>query len=72
MLCRDYFDQATSAFNALLSKQSTEYTEYKNWFGVKEPDKYEKARRILLKTRRSKITKYDEFSHCLEKIKQES
>lgn len=71
MLCRDYFNQATSAFNALLSKQSTEYTDYKKWFDEKEPDKYEKARRILLKTRKNKITNYDEFRHYLEKIREE-
>lgn len=71
MLCRDYFEQSTDAFNALLSKQATEYTEYKNWFGEKEPDKYEKARRILLKTRKNSIVKYDEFRHYLEKIKEE-
>lgn len=71
MLCRDYFNQATAAFNALLSKQSTEYTDYKKWFDEKEPDKYEKARRILLKTRKNKITNYDEFRHYLEKIREE-
>lgn len=71
MLCRDYFDQATDAFNALLTKQSTEYTDYKNWFGEKEPDKYEKVRRLLLKTRKSRIVKYDDFKHYLEKIKEE-
>jgi hypothetical protein len=71
MLCRDYFDQATKAFNALLTKQSTEYTDYKNWFDEKEPDKYEKGRRILLKTRKNRIMKYDEFRHHLGKIKEE-
>jgi hypothetical protein len=71
MLCRDYFDQATSAFNALLSNQSTEYTDYKNWFGEKEPDKYEKVRRILLKSRKNRIANYDEFRHYLEKIRGE-
>jgi hypothetical protein len=71
MLCRDYFDQATEAFNALLTKQSTEYTDYKNWFGEREPDKYEKARRILLKTRKNRIAIYDEFRHYLDEIKAE-
>jgi hypothetical protein len=71
MLCRDYFDQAISAFNALLTVQSTEYTEYKKWFGEKEPDKYEKARRILLKTRKNKIVNYNEFIYYLEKIREE-
>ncbi len=71
MLCRDYFDQATKAFNVLLTEQSTEYTEYKNWFREKEADTYEKARRILLKTRKSRIVKYHDFMDYLKKIKDE-
>lgn len=69
MLCRDYFDQATKAFNSLLTNQSTEYTAYKNWFREKETDKYEKARRLLLGTRKNRIVEYDEFRDYLEKIK---
>jgi hypothetical protein len=69
ILCRDYFNQATPAFNALLTEQSTEYIEYKNWFTEKDTDKYEKARRILLKTRKSKIVNYEEFKKQLEIIK---
>jgi len=71
MLCRDYFDQAANSFNALLTSQSIEYTDYKKWFFEKELDKYEKARRILLKTRKNKILKYEEFRYYLEKIKDE-
>ena len=69
MICIDYFDKALGAFNAL--ELPIQYTEYKNWFGENEPDKYEKARRILLKTRTHKIINYDEFRHHLEKIKKE-
>ena len=69
MICKDYFDKALGAFNAL--ELPIQYTEYKNWFGENEPDKYEKARRILLKTRTHKIINYDEFRHHLEKIKKE-
>jgi len=69
MICKDYFDKALGAFNAL--ELPIQYTEYKNWFGEKEPGKYEKARRILLKTRTNKIINYDEFRHHLEKIKKE-
>lgn len=71
MLCRDYFEQATSAFNALLADQSLEYTDYKHWFGEKEPNKYEKARRILLKTRNNKVKDYATFWEHLHKIKDE-
>jgi hypothetical protein len=69
MICKDYFDKALGAFNAL--ELPIQYTEYKNWFGENEPGKYEKARRILLKTRTHKIINYDEFRHHLEKIKKE-
>ena len=69
MICKDYFDKALGAFNAL--ELPIQYTEYKNWFGENEPDKYEKARRILLRTRTHKIINYDEFRHHLEKIKKE-
>lgn len=69
MICIDYFDKALGAFNAL--ELPIQYTEYKNWFGENEPGKYEKARRILLKTRTHRIINYDEFRHHLEKIKKE-
>jgi hypothetical protein len=71
MLCRDYFDQATNAFNALLPNQSIEYTEYKHWFKENDSSKYEIARRILLKTRTKKIVKYDEFRMHLEVMKED-
>jgi len=71
MLCKDYFDQANDAFKALLSKQSVEYTEYQKWFTEKESDKYEKARQLLLKTRKNKTLDYAEFTRLLNKIKTE-
>lgn len=71
MICKDYFEQATEAFNSLLSIQSIEYTDYQNWFTERESDKYEKARRILLMTRQKGILDYDEFLWNLNKIKNE-
>jgi len=69
MLCRDYFGQATEAFKALLTNQSEEYTDYRNWFDDNELNKYEKIRIILLKTRKNGIKKYDEFMKVLNDIK---
>lgn len=71
MLCNEYFEQATNAFKALLTKQSVEYTEYLNWFDVKERDKYEKARRILLKSRKNPISTYEDFEKNLKLIKKD-
>jgi hypothetical protein len=71
ILCKDYFDQASNAFNALLTEQASEYISFKDWFGEKEPDKYEKARRILLRTRTKKIMDYEEFLRHLELVKED-
>lgn len=71
MICRDFFKEALEAFNSLLTYQSIEYTEYKNWFSDDEADKYEKARRILLKTRKSAILKYIDFENALDRVKKE-
>lgn len=71
MICEDFFEQALNSFNCLLSNQSIEYTDYKNWFSERESDKYEKARRLLLKTRQKQIINYDDFVWNLNKIKEE-
>ena len=71
MICEDFFEQAIDSFNCLLSNQSIEYTDYKNWFSERESYKYEKARRILLKSRQKQIINYDEFIWNLNKIKEE-
>lgn len=68
MLCNEYFEQASNAFKALLTEQSV---EYKKWFAEKERDKYEKARRILLKSRKNPIFKYEDFQNHLKLIKED-
>ena len=40
-------------------------------FSERESDKYEKARRLLLKTRQKQIINYDDFVWNLNKIKEE-
>ena len=70
-VCSDHFGSATPAFEALLTKQASEYTEYKNWFDKRESDKYEKARKLLLTTRTRKITGYNEFLSNLKHTKRE-
>jgi hypothetical protein len=71
MLSKDFFQQALPAFNALLPKQSKEYTDYKSWFDEKEKNIYEKARRLLLGTRNNKTTDYSTFKNYLRKVKKD-
>lgn len=70
-LCNDYFSHAIPAFEALLTDQTIEYTAYKAWFEEKEADKYEKARRMLLKTRKNALSKYEDFQTHLKLVKED-
>ena len=71
MVCRDYFDNTLEAYETLLVQQNEAYTDYRGWFDLKEKDKYEKARRLLLKVRSKSVIDYGEFRTHLRVTKDE-
>ena len=59
------------AYENLLVQQNEAYTDYRGWFDLKEKDKYEKARRLLLKVRSKSVIDYGEFRTHLRVTKDE-
>lgn len=69
LIIKENFKYLEENFNIILLRLKEEYTIYKELFILKEDNKFENLREILIKTRNMKMTAFSEFESLLNENK---